>query len=329
MLLGLGIGETFQVVLAILLLAMVIDLLLGDPKWFYRLVPHPVVVIGRAISALERLLNRQSETRHRRIILGACCTLLIVLVCAAVGLAAHLLLRGLPWGWIIEAVLASSLLAFRSLYDAVRKVAKGLEEDLETGRAAVRHIVGRDPESLDQAGVARAAAESAAENFSDGFVAPVFWYLLFGLPGLLAYKAINTLDSMVGHRSARYEAFGKASARIDDLANYLPARLAGLLLVGAALLVPGARVARAWQTMRRDAPKHRSPNAGWQEAALAGALDLALAGPRHYGGQIVDDSWMGNGRSAMDAADLGKVLDLYIAAGGLAFALVAAGLLIL
>ncbi len=321
-----GVGSA-RATLATLLLAMVIDLLLGDPKWLYRLVPHPVVIIGGAIAALERLLNRQAETRHRRIVLGACCTLSILLACAAAGLALHLLLRGLPWGWIVEAILASSLLAFRSLYDAVRAVAKGLEENLDAGRAAVRHIVGRDPESLDEAGITRAAAESAAENFSDGFVAPVFWYLIFGLPGLLAYKAINTLDSMIGHRNARYEAFGKASARLDDLANFLPARLAGLFIVLGALLVPGASMKKAWSTMLRDAPKHRSPNAGWQEAALAGALGLALAGPRHYGGQVVDDGWMGDGRSTLRAGDLAKVLDLYLAAGGVAFAVVGAGLL--
>lgn len=327
MLLGLNTGEPLTAVLATLLLAMVIDLLLGDPKWLYRLVPHPVVIIGNTIAALEKLLNRQSETRQRRIVLGACCTLMVVLVSAAAGLALHMLLLGLPWGWIVEAILASSLLAFRSLYDAVRSVAKGLEESLDAGRAAVRHIVGRDPESLDQAGIARAAAESAAENFSDGFVAPVFWYLVLGLPGLLAYKAVNTLDSMIGHRNARYEAFGRAAARLDDLANFLPARLAGLLIVLGTLLVPGARMKRAWSTMLRDAPKHRSPNAGWQEAALAGALGLALAGPRHYGGQVVDDSWMGDGRAALDAGDLAKVLDLYLAAGGIAFLTVGAALL--
>ena len=176
--------------------------------------------------------------------------------------------------------------------------------------------------------VARAAAESAAENFSDGFVAPVFWFLLLGLPGLLAYKAVNTLDSMIGHRNARYEAFGKVAARLDDAVNFLPARLAGLLFVLAAWLLPAARGAAAWTTMRRDAPKHRSPNAGWQEAALAGALGLALAGPRQYGGQVVEDHWMGDGRSAVTAEDLGRVLDLYLTAGGLLFAAVMAALLL-
>ena len=314
--------------LAVLLLAMAVDLLAGDPRWLYRLVPHPVVLIGRAVEILTRLLNRQSLARPRRILLGGLCTLLVVGGAGGIGALAHALFAGMPFGWIAEGLIASSLLAFRGLYDAVRAVARGLAESLEAGRAAVSQIVGRDPASLDAAGVARAAAESAAENFSDGFVAPIFWFLLLGLPGLLAYKAVNTLDSMIGHRNARFEAFGKVAARLDDAVNFLPARLAGLLFVLAALLLPAASAAGAWRAMLRDAPRHRSPNAGWQEAALAGALGLALAGPRHYGGQVVEDHWMGDGRSAVTAADLGQVLDLYLSAGALLFAAVIAALLL-
>ena len=314
--------------LAVLLLAMAVDLLAGDPRWLYRLVPHPVVLIGRSVEILTRLLNRQSLARPRRILLGALCTLLVVAGAGGIGALAHALFAGMPFGWIAEGLIASSLLAFRGLYDAVRAVARGLAESLEAGRAAVSQIVGRDPASLDAAGVARAAAESAAENFSDGFVAPVFWFLLLGLPGLLAYKAVNTLDSMIGHRNARFEAFGKVAARLDDALNFLPARLAGLLFVLAALLLPAASAAGAWRAMLRDAPRHRSPNAGWQEAALAGALGLALAGPRQYGGQLVEDHWMGDGRSAVTAADLGRVRDLYLSAGALLFAAVIAALLL-
>jgi adenosylcobinamide-phosphate synthase len=315
-------------VLAVLLLAMAVDLLIGDPRWLYRLLPHPVVLLGRLIAVLDRALNRQSLPRGRRLLLGLLCTALVVGIAGGLGALLHHLLSGLPFGWAVEGVLASSLLAFRGLYDAVRRVTRGLAESLEAGRAAVAHIVGRDPASLDAGGVGRAAAESAAENFSDGFVAPVFWFLLLGLPGLLAYKAVNTLDSMVGHRNARYEAFGKAAARLDDAVNFLPARLAGLLIVLAALLLPGASAGGAWRAMRRDAPRHRSPNAGWQEAALAGALGLALAGPRRYGGQVVEDHWMGNGRREVTAEDLGRVLDLYLAAGGLLFVMVMAALLL-
>ena len=316
-------------VIATLLLAMVLDLVIGDPRWLYDRLPQPVVLIGRGIDRLERQLNRQNLSRGRRVMLGALCTLLVVLVSAAIGAVLHLGVQSLPWGWTLEALLASSLLAYRGLYDAVRRVANALEDGVTAGRGAVSHIVGRDPQSLDAAGVARAAAESAAENFSDGFVAPVLWYLILGLPGLLAYKAINTLDSMLGHRNARFEAFGKVAARLDDAANYVPARLAGFLLVCGGIMIPGASVLRAWRAMLRDAPKHRSPNAGWQEAALAGSLDLALAGPRSYGGQIVDDAWMGDGRAEMTTTDLGRVLDLYLAAGGLLFVTLAAVLLLL
>ncbi len=307
---------------------MVIDLITGDPRWLYRLLPHPVVLIGRVIDMLDRLLNRQTLPRNRRILLGAVCAVFVTGAFGALAAAIHGLLTGIPFGWVLEAALASSLLAFRGLYDAVRAVAAGLTESLTAGREAVAHIVGRDPESLDQAAVARAAAESAAENFSDGFVAPVFWFLLLGLPGLLAYKAINTLDSMIGHRNARYEAFGKASAKLDDAVNLVPARLAGLLIVAAALILPRARAAAAWRTMRRDAPRHRSPNAGWQEAALAGALGIALAGPRLYGGQTVEDHWMGDGRRDLTPDDLGRVLDVYLTAGALLFGAVIAALVL-
>lgn len=315
-------------VLAVLLVAMTLDLVIGDPAWLYRRVPHPVALIGRAVDKLSQRLNRPHLPRGRRILLGSLCTLLIVGLAAGLGALIHALLAGVPFGWALEALLASTLLAFRGLYDAVRAVAHGLERSLADGREAVSRIVGRDPASLDAAGVARAAAESAAENFSDGFVAPVFWFLLLGLPGLLAYKAVNTLDSMIGHRNARFEAFGKVAARLDDAANFVPARLAGLLFALAALPLPGASTAGAWRTMLRDAPKHRSPNAGWQEAALAGALGLALAGPRRYGGQVVEDHWMGEGRRDVTTADLRRVLDLYTAAGGLLFAAVIAGLLL-
>ena len=176
-------------------------------------------------------------------------------------------------------MLASTLIAFRGLYDRVRAVAAALDQDLEKARAAVAHIVGRDPARLDAPGVARAAAESLAENFSDGVVAPMFWFALFGLPGLCAYKAVNTLDSMIGQRNPRFKRFGKAAARLDDAVNWVPARLAALLLVAAAGLLPEASAPGAWRAAWRDANQHRSPNAGWQEAALAGALGFALAGP--------------------------------------------------
>jgi adenosylcobinamide-phosphate synthase len=288
-------------------LALLFDLVLGDPEDLYRRVPHPVALIGRAIAVGERWLHAPDGAFRRGLML----TMGLVGLAIAVGTALAMILRPLPGGWLIAALLASTLIACRSLHRHGAAVADGLDLSLPEGQAAVAKIVGRDPESLDRAGVARAAIESIAENFSDGVVAPLFWLVVLGLPGLFAYKAINTLDSMIGYRNARYEHFGRAAARLDDWVNWIPARLAGILLIVAAVFVPGADGARAWRGMRRDAPCHRSPNAGWQEAAVAGALGLALAGPRQYGAQIVDDAWMGDGRRDADAADIRAALALY------------------
>ena len=301
---------------ALLLLALAVDAVFGDPKWLYRVLPHPVAMIGKLIEAGERRLNRPDLGRTAGVLRGLVLVLAVAAASAGFGWALERLLVDWPRGWIAEALLASSLLAFRDLFDRVRAVRRGLQISLKVARAKVAHIVGRDPETLDQAGVARAATESLAENFSDGVVAPVFWFALFGLGGLAAYKAVNTLDSMIGHRNARYEAFGKAAARLDDALNWIPARLAGLLLVAAALILPTASAGRAWRTMRRDAPKHRSPNAGWLEAALAGALGFRLAGPREYPDGKVEDAWMGDGHAELDAAALRAALRLYRAAGG-------------
>jgi adenosylcobinamide-phosphate synthase len=312
----------------ILLAALAVDAALGDPERLYRLVPHPTVIFGRCIAAGERWLYRSEATDAAQRLRGGVLTVIVVILATGAGLAIALGLARVPGGWIVEAIVASSLIAYRGLYDHVKAVGQGLDQGLAEARAAVGHIVGRDPETLDAPAVARAAVESLAENFSDGVVAPAFWYLLLGLPGLCAYKALNTADSMIGQRTARYQAFGTAAARLDDGANYLPARLAGALLVAAAAVLPGADPGRAGRTMIRDAPKHRSPNAGWQEAAVAGALGLALAGPRVYGGETVDDHWMGDGTAALTTADIDRALKLYLAAGGLLAALIALGWLV-
>jgi len=229
----------------------------------------------------------------------------------------------LPFGYLLTALLASTLLAQRSLHAHVGRVAVALEgPGLAAARTAVSHIVGRDTASLDAAGVARAAIESLGENFSDGVVAPAFWMMLGGLPGAAVYKAVNTADSMIGHRTPRHAAFGFAAARLDDLLNWPAARLSALLIVGAAAITPGASAASAWRAVCRDATRHRSPNAGYPEAAMAGALGLALAGPRHYGGMLVEDAVMGEGRREADAADIRAALDLYRRADALLIALV-------
>lgn len=318
-------AETPAAVFAILLVALTIDAAFGDPPWLYGTVPHPVVMIGRLVGLGDHRLNDAQASDSTRRLRGALLTTGVVLVAAVIGWVLAAALQGLPGAWLVETLLASTLLAGRGLYDHAGAVARGLDQGLPEGRAAVAHIVGREPESLDASGVARAAVESIAENFSDGVVAPAFWYALLGLPGLCAYKAVNTLDSMIGHKTARHLAFGRVAARLDDAANWLPARLAGGLVVLAAAVLPSADAQAAWRIMRRDAPRHRSPNAGWQEAAFAGALGLALAGPRRYREEVVEDPWMGEGRKELGPADIRAALRLYVVAS----ALLAAVLLLL
>jgi adenosylcobinamide-phosphate synthase len=296
--------------LAALLLALALDALSGDPEWLYRRLPHPVAVIGRATAALEaRWLDPAAPARQQRR-RGLAASLVVVAAGALVGLALQSLCLRLPHGWVALGVLMSSLIAFRGLHQHVAAVAGGLERSLADGRLAVARIVGRDPASLDRPAVARAAIESTAENFADGVVAPLFWGLLLGLPGMLAYKAINTLDSMIGHHSARYLHFGRFAARLDDFSNWLPARLAALLLLAAAVALRDASPAEGWRALWRDAPRHRSPNAGRPEAAIAGCLGLRLAGPRSYGGEVIDDAWMGAGRAEATPVDIDRALRL-------------------
>ena len=305
------------------LAALLIDAVVGYPDRLVRSIGHPVSWIGRLIGALERYCNRDSTEPVQRRAVGIITLLLVVSV---VAVAAFVIERGLlmlPFGVIGVGFLASALIAQRSLHEHVADVADALEKTgAEGGREAVSHIVGRDTAVLDEAGVARAAIESLAENFSDGVVAPVFWMLIAGLPGAAVYKAINTADSMIGHRTPRYQAFGWSAARLDDLVNLPASRLSALLIIAAAAVTKSASAAAAWQSVRRDARHHRSPNAGYPEAAMAGALGLALAGPRDYGGVHVDDALMGDGRRAA-ANDIRAALGLYRRADGILIAFVA------
>ena len=288
-------------------LALALDLLFGEPKWLYARIAHPVVWIGNLIAALEARLYRP----HGQIFAGTVLVVVTVLSCALAGVFVAWLSAQTEHGWVVAGIAGSVFLAARSLHDHVAAVEAGLSRDLDAGREAVSHIVGRDPGQLDEAGVARAALESLAENFSDGVVSPLFWFLLAGLPGLLAYKAVNTLDSMIGHRNPRYLYFGRAAARLDDVVNWPGARITGLLLCLAALLSPGLDAGRAWCVMWRDNGKHASPNAGWPEAAMAGALGLALAGPRSYQGEVTDGPWLGDGGGQAGPGDLGRGCSLY------------------
>jgi adenosylcobinamide-phosphate synthase len=286
--------------------------------------------MGGLISLLDRRLNRDTADPAWRRGSGIVAFLILLVIVGSLAfIAQHELLR-LPLGLAAVAVIASSLLAQRSLHRHVAAVATALEKDgIEAGRRAVSHIVGRDTDELDAAAVARAAIESLAENFSDGIVAPVLWLGIGGLPGGALYKAINTADSMIGHRTARHGAFGWAAARLDDLVNLPASRLAALLLVAAAGLNRDASAAQAWHAVLRDAPRHRSPNAGYPEAAMAGALGLSLSGPRIYGGVAVDDALMGNGRRDAGAADIRRALGLYRCADAILIALVAAAAILI
>ncbi len=305
-----------------------IEVLVGYPDRLVGAIGHPVTWMGRLLGALEFSLNNPQASNARRHMAGGAAVFILVAVSAVIAHVAQRDLLLLPLGIVWAALVASTLIAQRSLHQHVAWVAVALEQGgLAAGRAAVARIVGRDPDALDEAGVARAAIESLAENFSDGIVAPVFWMALLGLPGAAAYKAINTADSMIGHRSPRYAAFGFAAARLDDLVNLPASRLSALLVVAAAALSGRAAAAEAWSAVKRDARRHRSPNAGYPEAAFAGALGLALAGPRVYGGVEVRDAVMGHGRRAATAADIRAALAVYRRADALLIAL--AGLLAL
>lgn len=291
---------------AIMLLALLLEAALGWPPWLYRRVKHPVVWIGALASTLERAMNRPQTSPTARRVLGAAATIAVVSVATVCAVVAVALTDDSVLGLCFQVFLASSLVASRSLYEHVADVAEPLvEQDLARARSAVSRIVGRDPSLLDEAGVARASLESLAENTSDGVVAPLFWGALLGLPAMAAYKAINTLDSMYGHKTERFAAFGHFAARLDDLANLVPARLTGLLIV-----LAGFRW-QAFSIMRLDARKHRSPNAGWPEAALAGALDRRLSGPRVYTDEVAQEPWLNEGATDPEVADVKRGLRIY------------------
>ncbi|PTX51513.1 adenosylcobinamide-phosphate synthase [Gemmobacter caeni] len=263
---------------ALLVPAMLLDAALGEPKALWNRFPHPAVLMGRAVGKLDHALNKGRMRRARGILAMA--------LLAGGGWLLGLLISSLPDAGLIEVLVVAILLAQRSLVDHVRAVGDGLRQSLPEGRRMVARIVGRDTATMDAPAVARAAIESAAENLSDGVIAPLFWYLVAGLPGLLLYKITNTADSMIGHRTPRHEAFGWAAARFDDLLNLIPARLTAFLLALAHWRPDATRI------ILRDAPLHRSPNAGWPEAAMAVVLGIALSGPRSYHGEMRDFPWV-------------------------------------
>ncbi len=317
--------------LVLLVLALALEGIFAYPATVFRTIGHPVTWIGALISTLERHWNVPARPAATRRLLGCGVVAALVALCVGVGtLLEQFATLAPPFTLSVALAPVFALVAAGSLDQHVRAVPQALaREGLPGGRQSVAMIVGRDTSALDEAGVSRAAIESLAENASDGVIAPALWFAFLGLPGIIVYKAVNTADSMIGHRSERYLAFGWAAARLDDLVNLPASRLTALLIVAAAAVVPGASAAGAYQAVLRDAGKHRSPNAGWPEAAMAGALRLRLAGPRVYGGTLVEDHWMGNGTAEATAGDIVRALSLYRVAMALGVLLVMIAALIL
>ncbi len=298
-------------------LALLIERFIGYPKPLHQKIGHPVEWIGRLVTKLESDLNKGEGRRLK----GMAALLLLMVIAAIPAIFLSTALSQIKFGWIVEALVATAFIAQNSLHEHVGAVANGLAVSIDEGRNAVSQIVGRDPGSLNESAVSRAALESLAENTSDGIVAPALWFALLGLPGIVIYKAINTADSMVGHKSDRFHEFGWATARLDDLVNLPASRISGLLFAAAAAWNDRERGTSALLAMWRDASKNQSPNAGWPESAFAAGLAIKFGGPRSYMGETVDLPWMGDGREELTRDDIAKGLRLYATAMTMLFVL--------
>ncbi len=301
----------------ILLLALMIDAIFGEPKVIYRYIQHPTQIMGLVIDELEKRFNHAGDSKHIRRIKGSLLALVLISLSGVIGWGLAYLFSKIPFGWAFEAIILSTMIAAKSLYEHVFNVAKILKEDnIKDARIAVSQIVGRDTVDLDEHGIARSTIESLAENFSDGVLAPIFWTILFGLPGALTYKMLNTADSMIGYKNEKFFYFGWTVARLDDAINFIPARITALMLLFAALVWGHNDARRSWRAIRRDASKLESVNAGYPEAAMAGALNVRLAGPRDYDNRSFDGDWIGvaNEGSTADVTfeDIDKSLRLYV-----------------
>ncbi|MCT6823488.1 adenosylcobinamide-phosphate synthase CbiB [Bartonella apis] len=298
----------------VLLLALLIDRSIGDPDWIWRKVPHPVAAFGAGIKWFETRYNRKSMSSRRRKWYGISALLILLLATFIIGLVIHLLLLELGIaGIIIEALFASTLLAQKSLVDHVGKVEKAFKQgSLIEARNAVSLVVGRETKNLDESAVCRAAIESLAENSSDGVVAPVFWYIILGLPGLFCYKLVNTADSMIGYKNERFKDFGWASARLDDVVNFIPARLTAIIVIlTSGLFINRKAAAKSLEVVKKDARHHHSPNAGFPECAFAGALDVKLLGPRIYSGKAVDEPFQNESGKMARPVDIYRAIRLF------------------
>ena len=302
----------------IMIIAILLDWIFGDMRWLFNFIWHPIVIIGKLIGFFDKKLNRHDRSNNSRMLRGL---IVVILITSLSGLSAVIitnLIIDLQFNWLIEAFIISILLAARSLYTHAHAVGIQLKNNgIVAGRKAVSHLVGRETKSLDKHAVLRAAIESMAENFADGVVAPIFWYLLFGLPGLFIYKSVNTLDSMIGYKNIQYKDFGMVAARLDDILNLIPARIAGSLFILASVFIPTANPYNSLKIMWKFAGRHASPNAGWPEAAMAGAFDFALGGPRKYTNSSNHDTishttWIGDGRARLVINDLKNAERLYL-----------------
>lgn len=294
----------------LLILAILLDWLISDPKRLYSHILHPVQFMGEVLSFIEKHLNKQTTTFAMQKFRGCVGLFLYLFIWLIVGISLSLICHVIGlWGMALEVLFAAVLLSGRSLYEHVRDVNEALKfKTIEEARLSVGQIVGRDVTALDERGVARAAIESGAENLSDGFIAPVLFYFIGGLPGLIFYKAVNTADSMIGHKTQRFLGFGWAAARLDDVLNWVPARFTGFLIILIAQFRYG-NGGEVFRVMMKDHSKHSSPNAGWPEAAMAGALGIALAGPRVYFDVMKQDPWINaKGRLDADAEDIWQAL---------------------
>lgn len=285
-------------VFLMVLLALVLDFFVGEPEKVWDRYPHPATLMGRLVNWLDETLNKGDQRQIKGFVAVG-----VMILIAFIPSFIIEKLNNIPYLSyavnIVEVIIAAVLIAHRSLIDHVRDVATALKASLPQGRNAVSMIVGRDTGHMNETDVSRAAIESAAENFSDGVVAPVFWFLILGIPGILIYKMINTADSMIGYQNEEYAEFGFAAAKLDDILNWLPARISALLICGAHF----DRV--ALNVVFEDANLHRSPNAGWPESAMAGVLDVSLAGPRSYDGKMSDDLFVNSrGKRELNASDI-------------------------
>ena len=300
--------------LILLLTALFFEAVLGKMGLLYKFFRHPTVFMENATRFFESRLNREKRSQMDRAIRGLLATLMIITIAGVIGQAVSWVGSAIIWGWLLELILVTSLISCRGLYDQVDAVKNALNDTVDAGRLSLSRMVSRDPWGLDKHGVARLTIEATARGLNTGLVGPTLWYLLFGLPGLLIYRTLSVMDDLIGYKSTRYRAYGLSAARLDDIANLVPARLSALFIIVAAIFVPTANPLLALKTMWRDGSKSTSLNAGWPIAAMAGAFALSLEGPEKMDDKIVKKPWIGEGRAQATTTDITKVLYLFAVA---------------